>query len=180
MTAARFVLAAALALATVIPGTAVMAAAPAPVHYTYWGVTTTFADDGTTTCAMRFRVPQGGQTLTLDARKAPKRTTLVDSLTLGGLPPLLAGKSTAMYHISLAIGPWSADDLKGTWHKGTADNNSSIQFFASDHAGALFSPLTRAGQLRIVFALAGKDHSYSFDLGGIGTPLKAYAKCLNG
>ncbi len=121
-------------------------AAVAAVRYSNWTVTQNFDDKGQVTCSLRFRAVQGEQSLSLDARKPPKASSLGASFNLGGLPPYLAGKTGTIRDVRIAFGTWSAGGLDANWRKGAADNNSSLNFFADKAIGPVLKPLGEARQ----------------------------------
>jgi len=148
--------------------------------YTNWGVSQSFDQKGQITCSLRFAAVQGGQSLTLDARKPPKSSSLGASFNLGGLPPYLAGKTGTIRGVKIAFGGWGASDLDANWRKGAADNNSSMNFFASHEIGAVLRPLAGADKVAIAFMLSDKQpHVFTFDLAGTRAPMSSFIRCLN-
>ena len=175
MKPAVILLAAACVALSVIP--AAVAAGP---KYTNWGVNQSFDGKGQVTCSLRFPAVQGAQSLSLDAKKPPKASSLGASFNLGGLPPYLAGKTGTIRDVKIGFGGWSATGLDANWRRGAANNNSSLNFFADKAIGPVLKPLAAADRLSIAFTLSDKQpHVFSFDIAGNRGPMNSFIRCLN-
>jgi hypothetical protein len=167
----------------VLAAALVVASAVSPAvaaKYTNWGVSQSFDQKGQVTCSLRFAAVQGGETLQLDARKPPKSSNLGASFNLGGLPPYLAGKTGTIRGVKIAFGGWGASGLDANWRKGAADNNSSLNFFASKSIAPVLQPLAGADRVTIAFMLSDKQpHVFNFDLSNTRAPMNSFIRCLN-
>ena len=99
--------------------------------------------------------------------------------SVGGLPPLLAGKTGTIRDLRISIGKsWAADGLKADWAKGSSDSNSKMAIYAAPAVATVLQPIASGGQLVITVPLTSGTRKYAFDLGGSVTPMQALVECL--
>src|SRR5436190_442972 len=102
-----------------------------------WSTVATFKADGSLICSLRFSVPKGSQTLSLENRDTKKMKRESPYFTLAGLPPMLAGKKGAIRYITVTVGTTSIPGVKADWSHGSSDANSRIGFFLETDFGRL-------------------------------------------
>jgi hypothetical protein len=156
------------------------AASAEEVKLTDWTVAIAFrTGEPPTVCSVRFPAPRGTPTLTLEARPPKKSSELEALFTLGGLPPLLAGKKGIIRDIRMSIGTsWSGTTLKGDWSRGTAEANSKVAIHADPAIATVVQPIANGGVLTIALPLANGERTFSFELSGSLAPMKAFVDCL--
>jgi hypothetical protein len=160
-----------LALAATL-ATAVPAAAQ---ERTDWSVLTSFRATGKA-CQLRFAVPRGSPSVTLEHRPATASRGALAALIFGGLPRHLSDEKASLRDIRASFDNQPIEGLKGDWRGGTDDASSRV-IVLMPYDG-LVAALARSFTLKVDVPLPGDPQAFSVDLRGSAAPVASYAACI--
>jgi hypothetical protein len=150
----------------------------APAVRTDWMMVATFKSDDVRICSLRFSIPKGSQTLSLENRDTRKMKRETPYFTLAGLPPILAGKRGTIRDITLIVGNAQITGVTADWSHGSTDKNSRMGFFVETDFGGLLSALKSGGTLKVALPSSVGGYGFSFDLAGADRAVNLLGACL--